>query len=244
MAKEWIEKLGKKLPDSENLLININLLDKRGYPFCFETETLKALSLFLIENYSKKITLIFPEFRNSRWGGWLNSNAEWVRKSGIKIIQANLEERKEYEVGKEVARRNVYVPLSWANAESRLNLATVRIHSHHSRRYLYGALVQQSLLFTRKDKDLSSLTLQEYLSLMEIDFQNYIDDSTELCRELPSLTVLDAQEVVYSDEHSPRVEVEDRVKEKDIFVSDDPVEVDLEILKRLGERCSYKFKRR
>jgi hypothetical protein len=181
--------------------------------------------------------LIEPEFLGVSWAGQVGDKIDFLKENKIMLVQANKEKRLEIKV---LGKFCLYIPKSWAEADIRVSISNAVVHRHHAKKTFWGGLNNIGLLFTRTNRDFSSLRRSMYESCLDPDYNAYINEVAGALKIHPVFSIVDAMKVGYSDEHSPVI----REKFGNEYFGADflTVEIDKEAIKKLKIPNSYSIK--
>ncbi|HQK63610.1 MAG TPA: hypothetical protein PLF16_00495, partial [Candidatus Staskawiczbacteria bacterium] len=158
----------------------------------------------------------------------------FLRENKIMLVQANKEKRLEAKV---LDKFCLYIPKSWAEADIRISISNAVVHRHHAKKTFWGGLHNIGLLFTRTDRDFSSLRRSMYESVLDPDYSAYVNEVAGALKIYPVFSIVDATKAGYSDEHSPLTR-EKSVNE--IFGADfSAIKTDRDVIARLKVPNSY-----
>lgn len=212
---------------TETILIKTNFVSDLEYPFSTSWEFFQMFVSTLRKKYDGELIIIEPEFAGLQWLDVVNDKVDLLKKHDIRMIKAQNEKR----VAVKTKGGDIYVPLSWANADVRISMANLNIHRHHSIRRLLAGYYNIAWLFTRTRKDFSFLRKKHYASYMELDFKAFMRESIAMNRKYHTYSIVDAIQVGYSDEHSLKIKTKEYGK---IFATDNLEEEARDIVEKLS----------
>jgi hypothetical protein len=221
----------------KSIAIKTNFLCEKDYPFSTSFDFFKKVIGQIRKKYSGQIFLIEPEFLGVSWAGQVGDKIDFLKENKIMLVQANKEKRLEIKV---LGKFCLYIPKSWAEADIRVSISNAVVHRHHAKKTFWGGLNNIGLLFTRTNRDFSSLRRSMYESCLDPDYNAYINEVAGALKIHPVFSIVDAMKVGYSDEHSPVI----REKFGNEYFGADflAVETDKEAIKKLKIPNSYSIK--
>lgn len=193
------------LEESNSILIKTNFVSDLEYPFSTSWEFFELFVSKLRSEYGGELTIVEPEFAGLEWLDVIEDKIDILKKYDIRIVQSQKEER----IVVKTKEGEIYVPLSWANADLRISMANLNIHRHHSIKRLLAGLYNITWLFTRTPKDFSFLRKKHYASYIELDFKAFIREAVVVDKKYPTYSIVDAIKVGDSNEHSLKIKTKE-----------------------------------
>lgn len=225
-------------PVAQTIAIKSNIVSVQGYPFATRSALLIDLIVDLRERYGPQILLVEPEFSDCGWAGALakiDGFAEILKQYKVGLVRANREKKIKIT---DLVHMPFYLPQSWVEADMRINLANLTVHTHHGIKTVHGAALNLATICLRKDNDFSFFTKKDFISATEFDTQQLVTDIVKMQERFRCHHIVDASIVGYSDEHSPYI----RQKDFDQILYSDRVEdIDTRLIKMLGTKNIYNF---
>lgn len=195
--------------DVKSIAIKSNLIGPDNYPFTTSERIITELINLIRESFKGEILIVESEFSDCNWNSVFQTRSKLVKlfkEKSVKLVRANMEVKVEFTDGLSAP---LYLPKSWVDADLRINLSNLVLHSHHTVKTIHAAIFNLIPIMQRKETDFSFFTKKDYVAAAEFELQTLVDDIVALSSQVGQFNIIDGLEIGYSNEHSPYVRSEE-----------------------------------